>query len=116
MRRAEAGTMAWNDAGYSGEPATFAIVSMIFFLGFVWLVAEAIWGIGEFAGRSSAMARFVGIAVAVVVYGSIAVGAWAADPGPLRAGGDSYRVVLSLSWAAGYLQATGHYSSVECGY
>jgi hypothetical protein len=108
--------LPWNAPRYAMEPAMFVIVSAIFFGGFVWLVAEAVWAVSEWAGLPPVAARLAGVAMAVVAYGSIVAVAWAADPAPRSAGGDSYRVVLSLSWAAGYLQASGHYSSAECGY
>jgi hypothetical protein len=108
--------LPWNAPGYAMEPAMFVIVSAIFFGGFVWLVAEAVCAVSEWVGLPPVTARLAGVAMAVVAYGSIVAVAWAADPVPPSAGGGSYRVVLSLSWAAGYLQASGHYSSAECGY
>ncbi len=106
----------WQDYGLPMEPQVFIAISIAFFVGFVWLIAEVVVVAGERVGLSSASAGLFGVAGAMALYVAIIGIAWAVDPVPSRIGSPMYRRVLSASWAAGYLQQSGHYSSVECGY
>ena len=95
----------------------FFLLCVLFLLGFVELMAEVAWACLSHAGRACWRLRIITLAAGFVVYATIGGIAWTVNPVPRDQEHDtSYRAILSFFWSAGFLQETGAYSNVGCGY
>jgi len=95
----------------------FFLLCVLFLVSFVELIAEVAWVCLSRARRACWRLRIITLAASLVVYATIGGIAWTVNPVPRDQEHDtSYRAILSFFWSAGFLQETGAYSNVGCGY
>ena len=88
----------------------------LFFVCFVWLVAESVRLVAILGGVSKKRATLLGVLVGIVIYSCIASVTWRVNPNTHPPGDRATRAFLAALWPIGVLQETGNYSTEFCGY
>ena len=92
----------------------FIAFSALFAIAFIWFVTETallalqpVWRLPHPA--------FAAAGVGVLMYATIGLAVWFANPDTINQSGGAFRAITSVAWMAGVLLELGSFSDYSCG-